>query len=108
MAAKGVESKAAIFKKLQEVYPNAFWEDENKILRVPLNEEGNRVEIKVTLTAAKTNLGGDQPESAFSKPKESNISNFSDFVKTETKVNDIEPTEEEKNNVAKMLASLGL
>lgn len=106
--AKGTESKKIIFNKLQELFPNSFFEEDGKILRVPLNEEGNRVEIKVTLTAAKTNLGGDQPESAFSKPKESNISNFSDFVKTETKVDDIEPTEEEKNNVAKMLASLGL
>ena len=106
--AKGTESKKIIFNKLQELFPNSFFEENDKILRVPLNEEGNRVEIKVTLTAAKTNLGGDQPESAFSKPKESNISNFSDFVKTETKVDDIEPTEEEKNNVAKMLASLGL
>ena len=106
--AKGVESKKAIFSKLKEIYKGAFWEDEGKILRIPLNEEGNRVEIKVTLTAAKTNLGGDQPESAFSSSSSPGFSDFTIAKEAEKPAEDIAPTEEEKNNVAKMLASLGL
>ena len=54
--ARGAQSKTAIFNKLMEVYPDAFFEDEGKILRIPLNEDGELVEIKVTLTAAKNNF----------------------------------------------------
>lgn len=94
MAAKGAESKGLIFNKLQELYPNAFWEDTGKILRIPMAEGGTPIEIKVTLTAAKNILGGDQVESAF--PTET----VSEKV--------IEMTEEEKTNVSKLLASLNL
>lgn len=98
--AKGAESKAALFAKLQEIYPNAFWEDENKILRVPMTEDGNVVEIKVTLTAAKANLGSGLPESAFS--------NAAPAATKSATAETIEVTEEEKANVSKLLASLGL
>ena len=104
MAAKGTESKNIIFNKLQEVFSNTFWEDEGKILRIPLNENGSRVEIKVTLTAAKTNLGGDSIESAFDNSPSS-------IVKTTENTNEtsaLEPTEEEKENVRRLIESLGL
>lgn len=101
MAAKGTESKNIIFTKLQEVFPNSFWEDQGKILRIPLDENGSRVEVKVTLTAAKTNLGGEDPASAFdSTPIVNSNSSTSNTV--------LEPTEEEKENVSKLIASLGL
>lgn len=98
MATKGTESKNIIFTKIKEIFPEAFWEDQGKILRVPLDENGTRVEIKVTLTAAKTNLGGETVKSAF---EEIPIMN--------TAANTIlEPTQEEKENVSKLIASLGL
>jgi len=96
MAAKGTESKGLIFNKLQELYPNAFWEDTGKILRIPMTESGVPIEIKVTLTAAKNILGGGQVESAFS----------TETTSAPEKV--IEMTEEEKSNVSKLLASLNL
>lgn len=103
MAAKGTESKNLIFKKMMEIYPGSFWEDENKILRIPLDENGTRVEIKVTLTAAKNNLGegGTTPLSAFNNDSVSNV------VSTPA-TEELEPTQEEKDNVSKLLASLGL
>jgi hypothetical protein len=103
MAAKGTASKQIVFNKLMEVFPGCFWEDENKILRVPLDEDGARVEIKVTLTAAKTNLGDGKPVSAFSNQSTSAFENYP----VEEKTPDIEPSQEEKENVAKLLASLG-
>lgn len=100
--AKGAESKTTIFKKLQEVYPNSFWESENKILRIPMTENGNRVEIKVTLTAAKNNLGGEGIESAFEAPP-------SAIPKPENSPQPtLEPTQEEKDNINRLIASLGL
>ena len=96
MAAKGTESKYIIFNKLKEFYPNSFWEDENKILRIPMNEGGNPIEIKVTLTAAKNILGSGAIESAFPIASEPVVEK------------PVEMTEEEKENVATLLASLNL
>ena len=91
MAARGIGSKSIIFNKLKEIYPNSFWEDEGKILRIPMNEGGNPIEIKVTLTAAKNIL-----ESAFPTASEPIVES------------PVEMTEEEKENVATLLASLNL
>lgn len=96
MAAKGIGSKCIIFNKLKEIYPNSFWEDENKILRIPMNEGGNPIEIKVTLTAAKNILGSGAVESAFPTASEPVVEK------------PVEMTEEEKENVATLLASLNL
>ena len=96
MAAKGTESKRVIFDKLKEIYPNSFWEDEGKILRIPMNEGGTPIEIKVTLTAAKNILGSGAVESAFPTASEPVVEK------------PVEMTEEEKENVATLLASLNL
>ena len=110
--AKGSVAKAELFAKIQEIFPNAFWEDEGKILRVPMSEEGNRVEIKITLTAAKNNLGGDDVPGAFgsaapvpkTQPSGFNESNMPAPAATES----LEMTQEETNNVVRMMAALGL
>lgn len=96
MAARGTESKSVIFNKLKEIYPNAFWEDEGKILRIPMNEGGNPIEVKVTLTAAKNILGSGVVESAFPAAAETAIES------------PVEMTVEEKEKVATLLASLDL
>ena len=96
MAAKGIKSKGIIFNKLKEIYSNSFWEDEGKILRIPMNEDGNPIEIKVTLTAAKNILGNGTVESAFPTASEPVVEK------------PVEMTEEEKENVAILLASLNL
>lgn len=103
MAAKGSEAKRIIFSKLQEIFPDSFFEEQDKILRIPINENGENVEIKVSLTAAKVNLGNNAPKSAF----ESSPSILSN-TKATTSTVDIEPTEEEKENISKLIASLGL
>ena len=96
MAARGTESKSVIFNKLKEIYPNSFWEDEGKILRVPMDEGGTPIEIKITLTAAKNILGSGAVESAFPTTSAPVIEK------------PVEMTEEEKENVATLLASLNL
>ena len=104
MAVRGTESKNTVFAKLQEIFPDSFWEDQGKILRIPLDENGTRVEIKVSLTAAKNNLGGDTVPSAFEAGPALN-STIKTFESTQSS---IEPTQEEKENVSKLIASLGL
>lgn len=56
--AKGSIAKENLFNKLMEVFPNAFWEEKGKILRVPMDDGGVGVEIKVALTCAKDIIGG--------------------------------------------------
>ena len=108
MAAKGTQSKYVVFSKLKEVFPNSFWEEDGKILRVPLDENGTRVEIKVTLTAAKTNMGGNEPESAFGSVSTSVPTPSVEIPNMPTPIESTEPSQEEKENVAKLIASLGL
>lgn len=99
--AKGAESKSFIFNKLQEVFAGAFMQD-SKTLRIPLTENGEPIEIKVTLTAAKDILGGGSAEAGteISQVDMGDSAGISSF--------EVEPTEEEKANVANLLSQLGL
>lgn len=101
--ARGSTSKTQIFNKLLETFPLSFMVSE-KELRIPMTEDGVPLEIKVTLTAAKDILGknenttmldfSDDGAAPVSAPPEATPPAY--------------PTEEEKENVAKLLASLGL
>ena len=88
--AKGAISKEAITKKILETFPGSFTID--KVIRIPMLEEGSPIQIKVALTAAKFTSGG------------------YDFNAMNPPVDDksYEPTAEEKANVQMMLKSLGL
>ena len=85
--AKGSIEKEIITKKILETFENSFCYD--KEIRIPIND----VQIKVTLTCAKTNVenGGDAviPGSIESSPA-------------------AELTEQEKKETADLLASLNL
>ena len=54
MAARGQELKNQIVNKILEVFPNSFIN--GKEIRICGNENGEEVQIKVTLTAAKENI----------------------------------------------------
>ena len=95
--AKGAESKAKLIEKLKEIYPDAF--EYGKEFRIPMMEDGQRVEIKVALTCAKTNVGGNDAS------VESGVQTL-DFS-NETPTN-IEPSAEEKQNIAELMSRLGL
>ena len=96
---KGTEAKNNLFAKMMEIFPNAFWETEGKILRIPMSENGDVVEIKLQLTAAKNILGG----ASKVDPTTSNEMNFE-----QSPVKSIEPTQQEKDNVQNLLKSLGM
>ena len=93
--AKGTESKAKLIAKLKEIYPDAF-EYGAKEFRIPFEEDGQRIEIKVALTCAKTNVGGDD------SPVESGVQS-NDAVNATAA-----PTEEEKQNITELMSRLGL
>lgn len=101
--AKGALAKEQIFKKLLDVFDDSFMYNGGKELRIPWDEEGNLVQIKVTLTCAKDIVGaaGEVEHAAVAK-EEGPISSFPAPHKP------TEPSDEEKKNVEDLLAALGL
>lgn len=96
MAARGAEAKQIITNKILQTFEGAFIY--GKEIRVPLQENGERVEIKVTLTCAKENVGGD---SAFAEPQSETSQSAQASVPAA-------PTEQEKANIADLMSRLGL
>ena len=101
MAVKGSIAKQEVLAKILEVFPNAFQYD--KEIRVPMIENGEEGQIKVTLTAAKVNVtnGADTAlPGDFPAPTNTPV--------TPERTAPVEPTAQEKQNVANLLARLGL
>ena len=100
MAVKGIQAKADITKKILETFDGSFMND--KEIRIPVMENGEEVQIKVTLTAAKVNIdhaailgaSSDTPTTS------ANVLNFTD-QKTE-------PSVDEKAKVKELMTMLGL
>lgn len=105
MALKGAIAKEEITKKILEVFPAAFRYD--KEIRIPWTEDGEQVQIKVALTAAKVmvNAGGDTvvPGSAVEESAAP-----SQEISVAPKVANTETSAEEKANLSALLRSLGL
>ena len=96
--AKGQESKNIITQKILDTFEGAFQYD--KEIRIPIMENGELVQIKVTLTAAKTNVeqGGENAVPGAMKIESPTMITFGT----------VEATEEEKENVKNLLKSLNL
>lgn len=110
--ARGAAAKEEIVNQLLSTFEGAFKFD--KEIRIPMMENGEEVQIKVTLTCAKVNVdrgsdaalpGATQNKTAIvgsmSKATMGSISNATDSSL-------IEPTEEEKMNVKALMEKLGL
>lgn len=103
MALKGTILKKEITDKILATFEGSFLYNDGKEIRIPGYEDGQLLQIKVALTCAKTNVeqNGENalPGEEVSTPQETtpNISKA-----------DVEPTQEEKDNVKRLMASLGL
>lgn len=102
--ARGQIAKAEIQKKILNNFEGAFLYNDGKEIRIPIEENGELIQIKVALTAAKENVeqGADNalPGAVAEKIE------FEETKKVSTKT--VEATEEEKNNVNELLKALGL
>ena len=106
--AKGQASKEKIFAKLLEVFPGSFMQDD-KICRLPFEENGEIVEIKVTLTAAKDVIGAGASSNRTPGPtatEEFDWSENSASTPQAAAANSLNETE--KENIRKMMEALGL
>ena len=102
--AKGAQAKQEILTKLLATFPGSFMQDD-KIMRIPMSEGGDLVEIKVTLTAAKDLIGGN----AATQVKEEFNWDNADSAQSELDTAAAAAlSDEEKANVKKMMEALGL
>lgn len=98
--ARGAESKTSVTNKILEMFEGAFVY--GKEIRIPMAENGERVEIKVALTCAKTNVGGDAEPSAFASSEAPATKTIPVFTTLTA------PTDEEKQNIQDLMSKLGI
>ena len=101
MAVKGAAAKAEITSKILAAFPGSFQYD--KEIRVPVMENGEEVQIKVVLTAAKVNVANGADTALpgdFPAPTNTPV--------TPERTAPVEPTAQEKQNVENLLVRLGL
>ncbi len=105
--ARGAEAKNIVTAKILETFEGAFPYD--KEIRIPIAENGEIIQIKVTLTCAKVNVenGGDVAIPGNRPPLDGKL-NFEDMPAEPVQREYVAPTADEKANISNLLAALGL
>ena len=108
--ARGTESKSYITKKILETFEGSFLYNDGKEIRIPLKEDGEIVQIKVTLTCAKTNVSTeDSTPVEFKTTPAANASNELNFEDTPApSPAEINATPEEKANIARLVEKFNI
>lgn len=103
MAARGSIAKETITNQILAAFPGAFKYE--KEIRIPIMENGEIIQIKCVLTAAKVNveIGGDAALPGTSTPVTQKPNSALEKMNQKTLV---EPTAEEKANVSQFLKML--
>ena len=105
--AKGQKSKIVIQNKILELFPEAFIY--GKEIRIPIEEDGEIIQIKVTLTAAKASVEpGSDNEIPNAANAVNNIEVNNPVINQVDTTTIVKPSEEEKQNLQNMLSKLGL
>lgn len=105
MAAKGSILKQKIAEKIVTAFPGSFLYNDGKEIRINGTEEGVPLQIKVTLTCAKTPVEGGE-DNALPGEKNAVAAPVSSTESNEQIPQ--EPTAEEKERLANLLNKLGL
>lgn len=104
--ARGQIAKAEIAQKILNNFDGAFLYNDGKEIRIPTIENGEEIQIKVALTAAKENVVPGGENLLPGEVTTQNINNEKIKFSQESKI--VEPTKEELNNVNELLKALGL
>ena len=106
--ARGTESKSYITKKILETFEGSFLYNDGKEIRIPLKEDGEIVQIKVTLTCAKTNVSTEDSTPAEFKaaPASDNELNFEDTPTPSPAT--VNTTPEERANIARLVEKFNI
>ena len=105
MAARGSIAKTEIIKKILETFNDSFLID--KEIRIPIMEDGEEIQIKVTLTAAKVNIPNPNVKGVNSSSSNlSQSNNDLNFVESTPISIQKEPTQEEKDRLKEIISQL--
>ena len=99
--ARGAVAKEIVFNKILETFEGSFMYNGNKEVRIPFEEGGEVVQLKIAATCAKIPVPDPEHES------ETVVFNVNSPAADAPQAS-AEITDEEKQNVADLLASLGL
>ena len=100
--ARGAQAKAELTEKILETFQGSFLDE--RTIRIPWIENGEQLELKITLTCAKDvigDAGGVSAAASVSAPKEASAFDNPEPIK-------VKITESEAENVAKLLSALNL
>lgn len=98
--ARGSQSKEIVTKKILETFSGSFQYD--KEIRIPLMENGELIQLKCVLTCAKVNV---EPNGDVALPGETGVAPAVQTNNTEVTA---EISQEEKNNIKKLMQMLNL
>ena len=103
MATKGSSSKLIASEKILNTFKDSFLYNDGKEIRIPMIEDGVEIQLKCVLTCAKENVtsGGDVAIPGAAKTED----NIEFGQSTPEK---IQMTQEEKDNVQRLMETLGL
>ena len=103
--ARGSLAKEIIKEKILNTFEGSFTYSNGKEIRVPIEENGSIIQIKIQMTAAKDNVSptGETVEKSAAVAQETG-----DFMNFPAPKKRTEVTEEEKQNVNDLLKALGL
>ena len=104
--ARGQASKREVADKILQTFSGSFEYNNGKEIRIPLQENGEIVQIKVTLTAAKTNV--EAGEDVAVPGAKVAVKTQETSPSSSTVAESLKPTEEEKQRVSSLLAQLGM
>lgn len=105
MAAKGSLLKKEITDTILKTFQGSFLYNDGKEIRIPGLEDGQNLQIKVTLTCAKENVEQNSDNAIPGATLQTNTS-INNIKKEEKTI--VEPTQEEKDNVKRLADMLGL
>ena len=108
MAAKGSIAKTEIMSTILKTFPNSFAFNDGKEVRINYMENGELVQIKVTLTAAKVPVEVDIPAVTTPTPTPTDIDDVPFPVGAPAEKVPDEPSDEEKERLKSLLAALNL
>ena len=100
MAAKGSIAKQRIIEKILQAFPEGFLYNDGKEIRINESEDGNPVQIKITLTAAKVAVESEKQDGK-TEQEESYT-----YTPVEKVID--EPSDEEKERLKTLLEKLGI
>ena len=107
--ARGAVAKAEIIDKILEVFEDSFAYNDGKEVRINTIEDGEPIQIKLALTAAKVAVEkGDDAAVPGSKSPKTPVAKVGAEPAFEPATTPVEATQEEKARLADIMAELGI